>query len=91
MVIHELCTNAVKYGALSSTTGRVSIGWAVDDAQAFMLTWEESGGPATVEPPSGNTGNVIIAGAVRHLKAKFFREWREEGLRCTLLCSMGNL
>ncbi len=91
MVIHELCTNAVKYGALSSDTGKVSIGWAVDDTQSFMLTWEESGGPPTVEPPNHNTGNVIIAGAVRHLKAKFFREWRPEGLRCTLLCSMANL
>ena len=91
MVIHELCTNAVKYGALSSDTGKVAISWAVDDTQSFMLTWEESGGPPTVEPAHRNTGNAIIAGAVRHLKAKFFREWRPEGLRCTLLCSVGSL
>lgn len=91
MVIHELCTNAVKYGALANDTGKVRIGWAVDDAQAFMLTWEERGGPPAVEPAQRNTGNAIIAGAVRQLKAKFFREWNPEGLRCTLLCSVANL
>lgn len=91
MVVHELCTNAHKYGALSADSGEVRVAWAIDDSGAFMLTWEEDGGPATSEPVSKNTGNVIITAAVRQLKGQFFREWRAQGLRCTLLCDAANL
>jgi two-component sensor histidine kinase len=91
MIVHELCTNAQKYGALSSDAGKVRVSWAIDNSGAFMLTWEEADGPAAVEPASENTGNAIITAAVRHLKAKFFRDWRPTGLHCTLLCSITNL
>jgi two-component sensor histidine kinase len=91
MIVHELCTNAQKYGALSSDAGKVRVSWAIDSSGAFMLTWEEVGGPAAVEPASENTGNAIITAAVRHLNARFFRDWRPAGLHCTLLCSIANL
>ena len=46
MVLNELCTNAVKYGALSNATGRVEITSTIDDSQKlFRLKWAESGGP----------------------------------------------
>lgn len=53
MAIHELATNATKYGAFSTSTGTVSVTWSVSDADpsAFSLTWSEQGGPP-VEPPS---------------------------------------
>jgi two-component sensor histidine kinase len=52
MVLNELSTNAVKYGALSNPTGRVQITALVDDARGqFRLKWAESGGPP-VRPPS---------------------------------------
>lgn len=54
LMLHELATNAVKYGALSNAVGRVALSWAIDgkdDAARLRLTWRESGGP-TVEPPS---------------------------------------
>lgn len=54
MVIHELCTNSVKYGALSRPTGTISIEWSVEDRGGqpyFRLLWRESGGPP-VEPPT---------------------------------------
>lgn len=91
MIVHELCTNAVKYGALSVAKGRVRLSWAVDDAQGFMLVWEECRGPPTAEPERKNTGNAVIIGALRQLKGEIFREWRPEGLRCTLQCSMKRL
>jgi PAS domain S-box-containing protein len=91
MIVHELCTNAQKYGALSAEAGKVSVSWATDDSGVFMLTWEEVGGPAAIEPSSKNTGNAIITAAVRHLKAKFFRDWRTSGLHFTLLCNTANL
>src|SRR5258708_32618521 len=52
MVIHELCTNAVKHGALSAPNGRVSISWTVseDHPPRFKLHWKERGGPPLPEP-----------------------------------------
>ena len=91
MIVHELCTNAQKYGALSADTGKVRVTWAIDDSDAFMMTWEEVGAPMTIEPDRESTGNAIITAAVRHLKAEFFRDWRPTGLHCTLLCSTANL
>ena len=54
MAIHELATNAVKYGALSAPDGRLSIGWQVEDkgSRTLRLRWEETGGPPTAGPPA---------------------------------------
>ena len=54
LALHELCTNAAKYGALSVPEGRVAIVWSLTDltdSARFVWTWSESGGP-TVKPPS---------------------------------------
>ena len=91
MIVHELCTNAVKHGALSSKSGEVSVGWAVDNGQELMFEWEERGGPQTLEPSHQNTGSRVIDAAVRQLGGRLFRDWRPEGLRCTLLCSLSRL
>lgn len=91
MIIHELCTNAVKYGALSVARGKVRVSWAIDDAQGFMLVWKEYRGPPAAEPQRKNTGNAVITGALRQLKGEIFREWRSEGLRCTLQCGLKRL
>ncbi|MES2751986.1 MAG: sensor histidine kinase [Pseudomonadota bacterium] len=65
MVIHELCTNALKYGALSLPDGRVSIAWSVDaDTKRFRLEWKESGGPNVVEPLKKNFGSRFIEQAL---------------------------
>ena len=91
MLLHELCTNAVKYGALSVEQGRVELHWSVDDNGSLMLVWKEEGGPPVSEPVRKNTGSAVIEGAVRHLKAEIFRDWRSEGLCCTLLCNASTL
>ncbi|MCF2524241.1 sensor histidine kinase [Bradyrhizobium sp. G127] len=65
MVIHELSTNALKYGALSVPDGRVSIVWAVDvEAGRFKLEWRESGGPTVVEPKEKSFGSRFIEQAL---------------------------
>lgn len=91
MIVHELCTNAVKHGALSTDTGRVRVNWAVDANQELMVKWEERGGPAACEPTRSNTGNRVIDAAVRQLGGRLFRDWQPDGLRCTFLCSTARL
>ena len=59
MAIHELGTNAVKYGAWSTSAGRVGISWKVD-SQYLTVTWRESGGPGVVVPQKTGFGSRLI-------------------------------
>ena len=91
MLIHELCTNALKYGALSDARGKVSVSWSIDAEGSLVLVWCEEGGPSVVEPTQKSTGSSVMAGAVRQLGGEIFREWLPTGLRCTLLCNVHGL
>jgi len=86
--LHELCTNAAKYGALSNDRGRLSVTWTRCDDQpkpAFEVRWEESGGPPVAEPDRMGFGsNIIRASVERQLRGKVRKEWLPDGLRCTL-------
>lgn len=59
MAIHELCTNAVKYGALSSPSGRVEISWRLSGSQ-LSWTWQELSGPTVVAPKRTGFGSRLI-------------------------------
>jgi two-component sensor histidine kinase len=70
MILHELCTNAMKYGALSNDNGRVTIGWTTQPADAgttVSLIWSESGGPAVTSPGEEGFGTRLIANLSRQL------------------------
>jgi PAS domain S-box-containing protein len=61
LVFHELATNAVKYGALSSDRGRVDLSWTFDEAdERLSLTWAESGGPPVAPPTRVGFGSRLI-------------------------------
>jgi len=63
MALHELCTNAVKYGALSTDRGRVAITWSItarQDEPTLVLEWLESGGPPAAEPERTGFGSTMI-------------------------------
>jgi two-component sensor histidine kinase len=63
LVLHELATNAVKHGALSTPEGRVGVGWAVegtDCARRLRLRWRERGGPRVGPPASRGFGTLLI-------------------------------
>ncbi|HEY2445575.1 MAG TPA: PAS domain S-box protein [Rhizomicrobium sp.] len=80
MVLHELATNAVKYGALSNSTGRVHIGWQLaENSPSVMLRWQESGGPPVAPPQRKGFGSKLIERSLGH--ANF--DYRREGLVCT--------
>jgi PAS domain S-box-containing protein len=59
LALHELATNAAKYGSLSTETGRVQIGWAVE-GERFRMTWRESGGPPVSRPQATGFGTTVL-------------------------------
>lgn len=85
LALHELATNAAKYGALSNDKGVVSISWDVED-ERLQLTWSEEGGPAVARPERRGFGTRMIE---RTLAAEFggtvSLEFRPEGVRCTVI------
>jgi PAS domain S-box-containing protein len=67
LALHELCTNAAKYGALSVNSGRVTIEWAITGGAAdarFHISWTESGGPPVAPPTHRGFGSRLIAEGV---------------------------
>lgn len=62
LAIHELATNAVKYGALSTPQGRVVVNWSADpDAAGYAFHWQESGGPIVVPPMRQGFGSSVLS------------------------------
>ncbi len=87
MALHELATNAAKYGALSAPEGRLSVVWRREAATGGLtLVWQEAGGPALRGPPGRRGfGTSVIAKTVeRQLGGSAALEWPAEGLRCTI-------
>ncbi|MGC2042568.1 MAG: sensor histidine kinase, partial [Pseudolabrys sp.] len=70
MALHELVTNAVKYGALSDPNGHVSVNWdrqhGEDAAARVRIEWRETGGPAVVRPSSLGYGTSLIRELIPH-------------------------
>ncbi|HEU0100217.1 MAG TPA: HWE histidine kinase domain-containing protein [Allosphingosinicella sp.] len=88
MAVHELCTNAVKYGALSNDTGRVAVAWDVADSgggNRLRLRWQESGGPEVTVPDRRGFGTRMIERALAaELGGSARIEFRPEGICCTV-------
>ena len=82
--VHELATNAAKYGSLSSPSGRIDISWQTDATDNLGLLWVESDGPAVTEPVRRGFGVGAVDGLVRTLSGKITRQWKPEGLVCEL-------
>jgi two-component sensor histidine kinase len=85
MVIHELSTNATKYGALSVKEGRVSISWLIsrDDPKRFIMHWKERDGPAVSEPSRKSFGSRLIEQALPgQLKGEARLRFDPGGLSC---------
>lgn len=86
MALHELGTNAVKYGALSCDGGRVVVSWSLGDG-TIDLRWEERGGPLVSPPSRQGMGSRILSpgGALRRVDL----DYRPEGLVCDLRVAPG--
>ncbi len=84
MALHELATNAVKYGALSTEAGRVSVRWTTDGGR-FRLHWEECGGPRVLPPSSKGFGSRMIEqGLANELQGEARIDYCPTGVLCTI-------
>lgn len=87
MALHELCTNAVKYGALSNDSGRVDLVWETTQGQdaRLHLTWRESGGPPVSMPERRGFGSRMIEQALAaELEGRVDMSFQPDGLVCTI-------
>ncbi len=94
MVLHELATNATKYGAFSAAAGRVALAWQLDEAAGrLQLRWEERGGPApAAAPPRRGFGSRVIEATVcDQLGGTLQRDWGAEGLACRIAIPLGRV
>jgi PAS domain S-box-containing protein len=91
MALHELATNAVKHGALSTGAGNVSLEWEWRDGQ-FVLRWIETGGPHVRAPSHKGLGtNVIERSIGEQLEGLVRFDWKPEGLECELIVPSNKL
>ena len=81
MILHELLTNAVKYGALATAGGRISVFWDITDGNELTLHWIETGLSGIVAPQRKGFGSKMIALTIAHeLRGLSTTEWRDEGV-----------
>jgi PAS domain S-box-containing protein len=84
LALHELATNAAKYGALSTAAGTVRLTWELEPA-TLVLQWTETGGPSVEPPCSEGYGTRVIGASIeRQLGGRASFDWRPEGLHCVL-------
>lgn len=89
LALHELTTNAVKYGALSTPKGRVEIQWTVqresDRPQVLSIEWRECDGPSVQEPKRRGFGSRFVEGSIKiELQGSAQLHFEPDGLRCAI-------
>jgi two-component sensor histidine kinase len=89
MAMHELATNAAKYGALSTENGVVDVSWEVDGEQ-LQITWSESGGPRVTPPKRNGFGRLLIERVLASdLEGDVRMDFAGDGLKCTITVPLG--
>ena len=85
MLLHELATNATKYGTLSTPTGRVRLTWTFSpDDRVVRLTWAETGGPPVTAPERQGFGSRLISRALRDLQGAAALRYDPGGVICDM-------
>ena len=85
VALHELATNAAKYGALSGAKGEVHVKWSCAADDRVMLRWTEAAGPPVNPPTHKGFGTDVIGAMIRaHVGGDMRLDWRTEGLVCEI-------
>lgn len=83
LVLHEMTTNAVKYGGWSKAGGTIAVNWEVTEGE-LLLTWREAGAPVTEQPRRQGFGSQLMTSAARQLGGSIDREFAPEGALITI-------
>jgi two-component sensor histidine kinase len=90
LALHELATNAGKYGALSNDTGRLDVGWGTE-GETFTMSWTERDGPQVSPSPRHGFGTVVMQEmAERSVDGKVDLDYAPSGLTWRLVCPSAN-
>jgi two-component sensor histidine kinase len=92
LIIHELCTNASKYGAFSVPGGKVSLIWSVntvDGKPRFVFRWQEHGGPAVSKPTRTSFGSRLLQDSIKGLDRPAELDYASDGLIYSLDAPLG--
>ena len=84
ITLHELATNAAKYGALAVPGGQVELNWSHDVDGRLHLRWAELNGPKVQEPTHMGFGGRIIERIIAKHSGKTHFDWRADGLVCEI-------
>jgi two-component sensor histidine kinase len=86
VILHELATNAAKYGALSRAKGRVEVKWSLAPNDQLILNWTEKRGPVVKEPSRQGFGTCVMERMIRDQhKGELRLNWRAGGLACEII------
>jgi PAS domain S-box-containing protein len=86
VALHELATNAAKYGALSVPEGQVRVEWSRSADGRVVLRWTEAGGPPVTPPTRKGFGTHVMEAMIRgHMGGDVRLDWRAEGLACEII------
>jgi PAS domain S-box-containing protein len=84
LALHELTTNAVKYGALSIPSGRIDVTWRLQSVNRLVLRWVETGGPQVASPTRQGFGTRVMTRICEQLNGELKFDWRADGLICDI-------
>lgn len=92
LALHELATNAAKYGAFSNETGHVAVKWQVRDDKGLGLSWTESGGPPVIAPTRRGFGSSLIERALTlETGGRATIDYRAGGVVCDIVLPRASL
>jgi len=94
LILHELATNAIKHGALSSPKGQLRVRWDIEEASArcVRLAWQERGGPPVAVPASAGFGMRLIEFAAKNeLRGRAQLNYAPEGLEVEIVAPLGSV
>lgn len=87
LALHELGTNAIKYGALSNDAGHIELSWSLQPGR-LSIVWQETGGPTVAEPRRRGFGSQLLSRIFTSLGGSTTLEYHPRGLICRMQCEL---
>jgi two-component sensor histidine kinase len=84
LALHELATNAAKYGALSVAEGQVRVEWSCAEDRQLVVRWTEAGGPPAKPPTRKGFGTRMMQSMIDGVNGRVKLDWHAEGLACEI-------